>query len=338
MIKTKEKTQTDGYDIYIEHETGIFQLKPKNKDYLGWIFFNKVSEVKTSPQTKEAKIIISIRFLNRNGKLHEQNNTFCGSFSKNFDGCLTASISKPETTSGHGGIYLDPEEIRGYRVGSLAMDHIVHFLKNFPSNTTVNAIKFKPNNETKEIAQNFYTKFGIPLSNTFSISDLKNNDNWKENLIEYTLYELIQLNDYCNQELIFLKDYGAELQKVSDQIFNEKKNIFNIIFGGKEVLIPILDFTYIPDEEINEKVKQFNFNVDDISHLLQNTFKNKTSIKKLRNDQKNLIQSLRKDNAVLDGKFDLNRLIDKLKLNAYFIIFLIILVIIIYLKIRTTIG
>ncbi|MDC5668587.1 N-acetyltransferase, partial [Acinetobacter baumannii] len=70
----------------------------------------------------------------------------------------------------------------------------------------------------------------------------------------------------------------------------------------------------------------------------QNTFKNKTSIKKLRNDQKNLIQSLRKDNAVLDGKFDLNRLIDKLKLNAYFIIFLIILVIIIYLKIRTTIG
>ncbi|EOQ68978.1 hypothetical protein [Acinetobacter pittii] len=338
MIKTKEETQSGGYDINIEKEFGIFQLKPNNKDYQGWIFFDKESEIKTCSGYIEAKIIISIRYLKRSGKLHHHNNFFCGSFYKNFDGSLSASISKSETTSGHGGIYLEPPTIRGYRVGSLAMDHVVHFLKKFPSETTVNAINFKPNSDTKEIAANFYTKFGIPLSNSFSIYDLRNNDNWKENLIEYSLYELIQLNDYYNQEFFFLKKYDAELQKVSDQIFKEKKNIFNIIFGGKEVPIPILDFTYIEDDKINEQVEQFNFNIDNISQLLQKVFKNETTVKKMRDEHKSLIQSLRKDNAILIRKFDIIRLINKLKLNGYFILFLITLVIVIYLKIRTTIG
>lgn len=53
---------------------------------------------------------------------------------------------------------------------------------------------------------------------------------------------------------------------------------------------------------------------------------------------KNLLASIEADNRILFKRFDTLRFIRKYKLNAYFIVFLLLLIIVIYLKIRTTIG
>ncbi|MCL8296992.1 hypothetical protein M9Y33_14620, partial [Acinetobacter baumannii] len=177
MINTSKTFKANGYEHLVEESFGIFRLTSGNKNFKGWVIFELISTIKISSYRTEADIDISIHYTN-GYKLDRNRSTFTfqGSFLKDSDDNLRASISKSSTTDGHGGIYVQPSQIRGHRVASLAMDHIVQFLKKFPEQTIVNSIKFEPDKDFIDIAKNFYSKFGIPLEGSFLISDLITND------------------------------------------------------------------------------------------------------------------------------------------------------------------
>ncbi|MFW1769718.1 hypothetical protein [Acinetobacter baumannii] len=337
MINTSKTFKANGYDHLVEESFGIFRLTSRNKNFKGWIIFKLISEIKISSYKTEADIDISIHYTNSH-ELDRNSNSFSfqGSFLKDGDN-LRASISKSSTTNGHGGIYVQPSQIRGHRVASLAMDHIVQFLKKFPEQTIVNSIKFEPDKDFIAIAKNFYSKFGIPLQGSFLIKDLKTNDNWKERLSEYSIQDIFYLNEYYTQELQFLNNKYKVLLNILHRQSKEKYKIYNIIFGTNKITVPDLTFTF-NELDIENKIKEFKVDNASVTPLLQKLSRLEFNINENKYYNKNLLASIEEENRILVKSFDIPRLIKEYNLNVYFVVFLIILIIVIYLKIRTTIG
>ncbi|WP_252510844.1 hypothetical protein [Acinetobacter baumannii] len=338
MINTCKTFKADGYDHLVEESFGIFRLTSGNEKFKGWIIFKLISKVITSSYKTKADIDITIHYTNGNEHDSDRSTfTFQGSFLKDCDDNLRASISKSSTTDGHGGIYVEPSQIRGHRVASLAMDHIVQFLKKFPEQTIVNSIKFEPDKNFIAIAKNFYSKFGIPLEGSFLISDLKTNDNWKERLSEYSIQDIIHLDDYYTQELQFLNKQYETLNNIIHQQSKEKYKTYNIIFGTNKITAPYFNFIF-NEMGIENKVKDFTINKDSVLQLLEKLGSLEFNINEKKYHNKNLLSSIEEANRILVKRFDTPRLIKKYKLNAYFVVFIVVLIIVIYLKIRTTIG
>lgn len=338
MINTSKNFNANGYENIVKNSFGIFRLASSNNSFKGWIIFELVSNIKVSKFTTIADIDISISYANGSELDNESSTfTFQGSFLKDSDGNLRASISRKSTTDGHGGIYVDPPKIRGHRVASLAMDHIVQFLKKFPEQTVVNPIKFEPEKNSRAIAKNFYSKFGIPLDGSFLIRDLKTNNNWKERLIEYSIQDLTQLNEFYMQKLQFLKMLNKELLNITHRQKNEKYKIYNIMFGANRIDIPDLTFNFNV-EHIEINTNSFLINRDFVTSLLYKINSFEFDIEGEKNAKKNLLESIETANTILVRRFDIPRLFEKLKLNNYVIIFLFIIIIAIYLKLKTIIG
>ncbi|HHB1666478.1 TPA: hypothetical protein ACN96N_001521 [Acinetobacter baumannii] len=338
MINTSKTFKANGYDHLVEESFGIFRLTSGNKNFKGWVIFELISTIKISSYRTEADIDISIHYTN-GYKLDRNRSTFTfqGSFLKDSDDNLRASISKSSTTDGHGGIYVQPSQIRGHRVASLAMDHIVQFLKKFPEQTIVNSIKFEPDKDFIDIAKNFYSKFGIPLEGSFLISDLITNDNWKERLSVYSIQDIFHLNEYYTQELQFLNKQYEVLKNITHQQSKEMFKTYNIIFGTNKIPVPDFSFTF-NEVDIENKIKEFKIDTKSVIPLLEKLSSLEFNINEKKYHNKNLLASIEADNRILFKRFDTLRFIRKYKLNAYFIVFLLVLIIVIYLKIRTTIG
>ncbi|MZY06078.1 hypothetical protein GUK58_08440 [Acinetobacter pittii] len=338
MINTSKTFEADGYKYIVENSFGIFRLNSIKNSFKGWIVFELISKIKISPYKTEADIDISIHYTD--GNEHDGNRrtfTFQGSFLKDSGDNLRASISKSSTTDGHGGIYVEPSKIRGHRVASLAMDHIVQFLKKFPEQTIVNSIKFEPDKNFIAIAKNFYSKFGIPLQGSFLVSDLKTNDNWKERLSEYSIQDIFHLNEYYRQELQFLNKQYEVLCNITHLQSKEIYKTYNIIFGTNELTVPDSAFIF-KEVDIENKTKEFTINKDSVISLLEKLGSLEFNINEKKYANKNLLSSIEEYNRILVKRFDIPLLIKKFKLNVYFVVFLIVLIIVIYLKIRTTIG
>lgn len=338
MINTSKKFKAIGYDYIVEDSFGIFRPTSVKNIFKGWIIFELISNIKISSFQTKADIDISIHYTNGNEHDRERKTfTFQGSFLKDSDGNLRASISKKSTTDGPGGIYGDPAKIRGHRVASLAMDHIVQFLKKFLGQTIVNSINFEPDKDFIAVAKNSYSKFGIPLHGSFLISDLKTNDNWKERLAEYSIQDIFHLNEYYMQELQFLNKQNEVLRNFTHPQSKEIYKTYNIIFGTNEITIPDSAFIF-KEVDLEIKTKEFTINKDSVISLLEKIVSLEFNIKEKKYANKNLLSSIKEYNKILVKRFDIPLLIKKFKLNVYFVVFLIVLIIVIYLKIRTTIG
>ncbi len=321
MINTSKIFKDNGYDYIVEKSFGIFRLTSGKNDFKGWIIFELISNIKISSFQTEADIDISIHYTNGNQHDRERNTfTFQGSFLKDLDGNLRASISKKSTTDGHGGIYVDPAKIRGHRVASLAMDHIVHFLKKFPEQTIVNSINFEPDKDFIAVAKNFYSKFGIPLQGSFMISDLKTNDNWKERLSEYSIKDIFHLHEYYTQELQFLNKQHEVLRNITHLQSKEKYKTYNIIFGTNEFTVPDSAFIF-KEVDIENKTKEFTINKDSVISLLEKLGSLEFNINEKKYANKNLLSSIKEYNRILVKRFDIPLLIKKVQTKRVFCCF-----------------
>lgn len=101
-----------------------------------------------------------------------------------------------------GGIELNPQTIRGHRIGGMILYKIVQWLQQYPLDTQVNPIDFVPSGHAKTV-QRFYENAGVPVNgDPFTIADLKLNLSWQQNIQQVDSMKL-------KEEIIQLKQFLA---------------------------------------------------------------------------------------------------------------------------------
>ncbi|EPJ3657838.1 hypothetical protein NXT47_000855 [Acinetobacter baumannii] len=217
----------------------------KSKEKMGVIHFYASSSYESNDYCDEAKLEIELQFTSVPQYEQYKINLFSASYrldkkiNSELGGRASISSSSPDRL---GAIFVDPTSIRGNRVGSLVMSYIVRWLKQFPEETVVNKIDFRP--EKEEMAKRFYAKFGIPLNGYTKIGLLIDNDNWSENINEVALEDFVYEVWSKQEEIKFLKLKNAEghtkLTKSSGEIYTWKSIFWGVdkIEFNQDIFIP----------------------------------------------------------------------------------------------------
>jgi hypothetical protein len=144
-------------------------------------------------------------------------------------------LSITSDSMSRGAVFLDPEEIRGYRIGTYIMNQIILWAKHNYSSAILDTITLcqgQANLENKERRNRFYEQFGIKFnysndkkeegkSNKTFINQLTTVETWKKNIKE------VEITDYLIEKKETLK--------------NQKQKIFEIL-GGNKMLQKEIDY------------------------------------------------------------------------------------------------
>lgn len=218
-------------------KTILYKVNSNNnsKKHLGWLIFKcETKIVKTPYGSMDGVIEINTHFIYNDSLRYPRLNQFFGSVSYSPDLTSRASISKSTARGGFGGIYLEPSDLNGHRIGGLVMDTIVNWLKQFDGNTTVNGIKYHPAKEKVDIVNAFYKKFSIPLSGETTIANLTTNDSWKKNIFEYDIENIFFEVWQSKSKIKFYEVQNHFFDKLNKKIEKESQTWKSIIFGNSE--------------------------------------------------------------------------------------------------------
>lgn len=219
----------------------------KSNARMGVIHFYASSSCESNDYYDKANLEIELQFTSISQYGHEQHkiNLFSASYrldkkiNSELGGRASISSSSPDSL---GAIFVDPTSLRGNRVGSLVMSYIVRWLKQFPEETVVNKIDFRP--EKEEMAKRFYAKFGIPLNGYTKIGLLIDNDNWAENISEVPLEDFVYEAWSKQEEIKFLElkneEGHSKLSKSNSEIYTWKSIFLGLdkIEFNQDIFIP----------------------------------------------------------------------------------------------------
>jgi len=125
--------------------------------------------------------------------------TFDGSYSS-----LFGTVSLTSRTTSSGGVFIDPEDLRGLRIGTYLMNEIVQWAQQWPE-ATVQSIELRPgqaDESNRERRNRFYERFGIVFdyadsehacgrSRPMLVRQLTPADSWKKNITEQPVMEYL---------------------------------------------------------------------------------------------------------------------------------------------------
>lgn len=127
---------------------------------------------------------------------------FSGGYSRGFSGEPSVSLTS-ETTS-KGAVFLDPQDLRGHRVGTYLMNEVVTWARQWPDATvrSVELLEGQSHGENKARRNRFYEQFGLVfayrdpehregLSLPMDASALTPVETWKANIRERDVREFI---------------------------------------------------------------------------------------------------------------------------------------------------
>ncbi len=148
----------------------------------------------------EAKIKLSFQRLFSERLYHrDRSDYFLGGYSKRFN---TVSLTSDSLSSG--GVFVDPPEMRGQRLGTYLMSEIVQWVKQWPdaSVNTVELIENQADVENRERRNRFYERYGLVFDYTdpehqagrslpMLASDLKVVESWKHNITEHRFHDYL---------------------------------------------------------------------------------------------------------------------------------------------------
>lgn len=219
----------------------------KSNERMGVIHFYASSSCESNDYYDKANLEVELQFTFMSQYGHKQHkiNLFSASYrldkkiNSELGGRASISSSSPGSL---GAIFVDPTLLRGNRVGSLVMSYIVRWLKQFPEETVVNKIDFRP--EKEEMAKRFYAKFGIPLNGYTKIGLLIDNNNWAENINEVPLENFVYEAWSKQEEIKFLELKNEEgrfkISKSNHEIYTWKSIFFGLdkIEFNQDIFIP----------------------------------------------------------------------------------------------------
>lgn len=252
---------------------------------------------------------------------------------KREEGERTASISSQDV-SRNGGLYVDPSEIQGLRIGGLMMDSSITWLKQFPEDTLVRKIDYKPNNEL--LARKFYKKFNIPLDNDTIIGGLSNSDSWLENIRPIEVGNFI-FETWLNLEKLKLYEKAnRQMQALLRKKQHEQYTYKNIFFGGRKIK---LDVSFVNQEvQPNKDYKRFynmmdfrcengKYNLDKLKIFIHQYLDGKLKLEQQIYAYENLIESVKEMNTKIVRVMRMDDLFQKIRYSPN-VNFLVIIVII----------
>lgn len=112
-------------------------------------------------------------------------------------------VSLTSGSIGWGAVFLDPDSLRGNRVGTYLMNEIVSWVGQWPDAKVlpIKLLKHQADEENRARRNRFYTQFGIDFgsddpieaeSKEMLVSALKTVETWKENIRELTVPEYLE--------------------------------------------------------------------------------------------------------------------------------------------------
>lgn len=285
-----------------DKETKIYTINAKDSNkHIGWFVFNCNKKIiKTSYGNMDGEIKIDIYHIYPDSMNKPRLNQFFGSISSSSYLEARASISKSTTYSGFGGIYLEPYDLNGNRIGGLVMDTIINWLKQFDGSTIVNSIKYDPAKGQEKIVEAFYKKFSIPLSGETTIANLKTNNSWKKNIFEYDIENIFYEVWQSNNQIIFYENQNQILENLNKKVKEESKSWKSIVFGKQEYIIE--DYFIPMDKNMEFYSKLYNLkaydNIEDIINLFINYNSIERKLNRLFDNNKNLRNKLYQSNKI----------------------------------------
>lgn len=189
----------------------IYLLEVRARDQLdgspiAWLLIERQEVFQCDKQDGsiyEASIRISYeRIEPKHGHWMPGKGFFSGGYSRGFSGPSSVSLTS-ETTS-KGAVFLDPQDLRGHRVGTYLMNEIVTWVRQWPDATvcSVELLEGQSHGENKARRNRFYEQFGLVFdyrdpdhregsSLPMYASALTPVETWKANIRERDVREFI---------------------------------------------------------------------------------------------------------------------------------------------------
>lgn len=160
----------------------------------------------------QASVTLSYEVI-QNNRLHTnvERGCFSGSYSKS-----SGLVSLTSSSLVHGAVFLDPERLKGHRIGTYLMNEIVTWVKRWPE-AEVNSVKLlasQAQDDNKERRNRFYEQFGLEFDYTDTehsagtsrpilTRDLTLVENWKENITEHRMSDFLADTLTAKESAIF---------------------------------------------------------------------------------------------------------------------------------------
>lgn len=282
--------------IHKKQKIFIINTAKGNRE-LGIIHFYESSVIEENEYSVKAILSIDVKFTSITGDQYNSNFFHASYVARKLNNIITESQASISSSNPHakGAIFVDPERIRGNRVGSLVMSHIVKWLRQFDGETVIKEIEFSPDNY--DIAKKFYTNFGIPIcGNNIKIKDLIDKENWKKNILELPVQDFARLQWQRQKEIELAEIEIAEIDKYK----NTNQNDFDLysyrsIFFGLPSLENKFDSTELSLDlhEFNSYYTEFylNSSKENLSKLIKQyaeiSFKHEDKLNKLKQKKDN---------------------------------------------------
>lgn len=205
-----------------------------------FIILLEKKEVKTLDNFELDTLTISYRVLNINST-RDGHGYFGASYNKR-----TKCVSITSDSTFEGAIFLDPQEIRGYRIGTYIMNQIISWAKqNYPNSilNTITLYQLQARPENKERRNRFYEQFGINFNynndkkeegkscNNIFINQLNLVETWKKNIREEMiidcLADMVETIKVQKSHICQLSNSNKRLLKEIDCYI--KENIFQFL-------------------------------------------------------------------------------------------------------------
>ena len=207
-----------------------------------------------------------------------------------------------------GGIEINPLDISGQRVGGLIFNKIITWLKNFPDDTQINPIDYKPTGNP-QISKTFYMNFGVPTNgDSFTISDLKLHDTWTQNIKKTNISTIQKKISELDIELLELQEKCANL-KNQIHLLSDVQYTTNLIVAFKSCHIQ-------PNLTVQEYYEPSVVKYSDLSEetIIYYYLKFQTEISKKQNILDSYIQILNEFNEYKHRKNRWRNIRDALKM------------------------
>ena len=192
-------------------------------------------EVKTLDNFTLDTLTISYSVLNMYGS-----GRFGASYNKRTD-----RVSITSESSFEGAIFLDPQNIRGYRIGTYIMNQIISWAKHNYSSAKLDTIfLYQPqaSPENKERRNHFYEQFGIKfnysndkkeegISCPIKINRLNTVETWKKNIREEMIIDCItDMAETIKDQRSEIRDLSKGNKLLSESVeYYLKENIFQYL-------------------------------------------------------------------------------------------------------------
>jgi len=204
---------------------------------VAWLLVERLESVehdRSDGSIRRASICLSYQRIKPRGAQDVlSQGTFCGGYSKT----PIEAVSLTSTSMGRGGVFLEPQALRGHRIGTYLMNEIVVWAKKWPE-AQLHSIELswgQGQDNNRERRNRFYEQFGIAfeyadeerrsgLSRPMPAKSLVPTDSWQANIVERPVFDYLADILYAEQTASF------ELQLRSAAIrdlVNERNAAYN---------------------------------------------------------------------------------------------------------------